>query len=335
MERMLPVVMKSERGVAIFAACCWFFVGSLRCEAQGNLIPNPSFEDADTCAVQLGYLPDGVPQNWFPVSDTPDYFRTCVPYGSPNGVPVNTFGYQAPQDGDAYSGMFAHLVDDHREMIAAELTETLTVGQTYYGSFWANAAYGGPQQTGSGSNNTGMLFTMEVTPWLSGMTEFGLRNYAQVYSPEVIADTSNWTLVSGVFTADSAYRYVVFGNHFNNASTTLQLLGPGVAAKAYILVDAICLSTDPNGCPMNTSFMENMTESIGIWPNPATSQVRIRGAEGSVGTVRDAQGRIIWKKEISTSGNAIEVGTWARGVYVLELVKEKVHSMLKFVLVGE
>ncbi|MGV9013643.1 MAG: T9SS type A sorting domain-containing protein [Flavobacteriales bacterium] len=53
-----------------------------------------------------------------------------------------------------------------------------------------------------------------------------------------------------------------------------------------------------------------------------------------MGTVRDAQGRIIWKKEISTNGNAIEVGSWARGVYVLELVKEKEFSTFKFVLVG-
>ncbi|MBK7100692.1 MAG: hypothetical protein IPH63_02655 [Flavobacteriales bacterium] len=42
-------------------------------------------------------------------------------------------------------------------------------------------------------------------------------NYARVYFPQILADTVDWTLVSGSFVADSAYRYVMVGNHFSNA----------------------------------------------------------------------------------------------------------------------
>ncbi|MGV9014059.1 MAG: T9SS type A sorting domain-containing protein [Flavobacteriales bacterium] len=333
--QILNLTMNSRRYVSIGAASCWLFGTALLCEAQGNLIPNPSFEDADTCAVQMGYLPNGRPQHWFPVSDTPEYFRSCVPYGSPNGVPVNTFGYQMPKEGDSYSGMAAHLVDNYREMIGTELLEPLTVGQTYYGSFWANAAYGGPQQTGSGCNNIGMLFTMDVSLWESGMPQFGLRNHAQLYSQQVVSDTAGWTLVSGSFTADSAYPYLVLGNHFSNANTTLQILGPGDPNKAYVFVDAVCLSTDAEGCPMQTAIDESSAGMIGLWPNPASEWILVNWGHLSAQTilVMDALGKLITAQEVRGK-NEVRIATrdLPNGIYQIWLGEDGARQSLKFIV---
>ena len=284
---------------AMLTGCYLLFIAPGFAHAQ-NLILNGSFEESDTCAVQLGFLPNGKPTQWEPVSETPDYFRSCVAYGSANGVPLNTVGFQFSHEGGSYSGMFAYLVDDHREMIGSQLFTPLTVGQTYYASFWVNAAYGGPQQTGSACNNIGMLFTMDMVPWVMGMPQVTLANHAHVYTQQVVSDTADWTLVSGSFVADSAYRYVVIGNHFSNANTTVQVIGPGNPNKAYVYVDAVCLSTDPEGCPMWTSVQENMVEEVGLWPNPANDRLRIGWGSLPVQrvSVLDALGSLVLDREV-------------------------------------
>lgn len=309
--------------------------GTLRCDAQ-NLLPNPSFEEADTCAVQMGFFPSGKPLHWEPISDTPDYFRSCVPPGVINGVPVNGLGHQYPQEGNSYTGLFAHLVDDYREMIGAELLEPLTIGQTYYASIWVNAAYGGPQQTGSASNNVGMLMTMNAEPWEQDMPLFPLRNYAQVFSEAVISDTAAWTLVSGNFVADSAYRFVVIGNHFTNANTTVQILGPGNASKAYVYVDNICLSPDPEGCPMWTSILDQNLDLFTCWPNPADEWLRIRlmGYTAHDLLVMDASGRQVFRQHgISDKDVVLGVKDWANGSYVALVKGNGVQHSGKFVVI--
>ncbi|MCW5900633.1 MAG: T9SS type A sorting domain-containing protein [Flavobacteriales bacterium] len=301
-----------------------------------NLILNGSFEESDTCAVQLGFWPNGKPTHWEPVSETPDYFRSCVPYGSVNGVPLNTVGFQYPQEGGSYSGLFAYLVDDHREMIGSELLSPLTVGQTYYASFWVNAAYGGPQQTGSACNNIGMLFTMDMVPWVMGMPQITLRNHAHVYTQQVVSDTTGWTLVSGSFVADSAYRYVVIGNHFSNANTAVQVIGPGNPNKAYVYVDAACLSTDPEACPMWTSVQENLMEEISLWPNPASDRLLIGWGSMPVQRVSllDALGRLVLDREVWGS-NEVVLATreYPAGLYHVLLEGAGVKRSGKFVVV--
>lgn len=314
---------------------CLLFVAALRCEAQANLIPNPSFEDADTCAVQLGFFPNGIPQYWMPVSDTPDHFRSCVSLGSPNGIPVNTVGYQFPQDGESYAGFFAYLVMDYREMIGAELVDPLTIGQTYYGSFWANAAYGGPQQTGSACNNIGMLFTMQADHWQQGMPEFALRNYAHVYSPDVINDTAGWTLVSGSFVADSAYQYVVIGNHFNNVNTTVQVIGPGNPNKAYVFVDGFCLSTDPTGCPLWESVQTHDSDDMAWWISSADGVVRVEWDQLPVANVAvlDALGRRLVSEPVGNRSSAVmDAHHWPSGYYVVRLEGPGLRQAKKFVV---
>lgn len=314
---------------------CLLLIATLRCEAQ-NLVPNPSFEQADTCAVQLGFFPNGIPQHWMPISDTPDYFRSCVTAGSANGVPDNTVGYQFPQEGASYTGMFTYLVMDYREMIGAELVEPLVIGQVYYGSFWANAGYGGPQQTGSACNNVGMLFTMQADPWQQGMPEFPLRNYAHVYSTDVISDTAGWTLVSGSFEADSAYQYVVIGNHFSNANTTVQVIGPGNPNKAYVFVDGFCLSTDPSGCPLWEAVHAHGGEDTAWRISIGDGSVRIDWDRLPVESVSlmDAMGRMLFTGRVGFGTNTtLTVPQWTSGVYSVMLEGPGLKQAKKFVIV--
>ena len=334
---MLPQKMSGEwcRAMRAWLVRCLLFISALRCEAQGNLIPNPSFEEADTCAVQMGFLPNGKPLYWEPIDETPDYFRSCVPLGSVNGVPVNTFGFQFPHDGGSYAGVHAYLVSDLREMFGVELEEPLDIGQTYYGSFWANAAYGGPQQTGSACNNIGTLFTMHAETWEQGMPGIALRNYAQIYSQEVISDTAGWTLVSGSFVADSAYQYMVIGNHFSNANTMVQIIGPGNPNKAYVLIDEVCLSTDPVGCPMVTSIGPEAMDASELRINMADGLVWIIWGQLPVSSVSiaNAMGQRLCQEWVEgRSQTSLITHGWSAGCYLVMAEGKGVRHVKKFVM---
>ena len=314
---------------------CPLFIVALRCEAQ-NLVPNPSFEVVDSCPqypAVLGYQPGATPQHWFSFSETPDYFNACV--DSAAGVPMNLFGFQQPFEGQAYSGMWTFQSEDHREMIGAALLSPLTVGETYYVSFWSNAAYGGNQTMDVGSNNLGVLFTVNPYMWVYPMPEFGLRNLAQAFSPTVLTDTMGWTLVSGVFVADSAYQYVVLGNHFsNNYSDTLSI-GPGQLGMAYSFVDMVCVSQNALECALLTGFNDGVVERGALGPNPVSNELQVWFGGGYHGEVYvlDPLGRCIWQGRGNGTDRAlIAVGHWAKGQYVVHWNAESGRRSLKFVV---
>lgn len=327
---------------------CLLFVATPRCEAQ-NLVPNGSFEEADSCMFGLGFInpENGAgPHDWFSAYLTPDYLQSCLPYGAVNGLPMNFVTYQEPFDGSSCLGLVSYHQngsEEQREWAMVQLVVPLVVGQTYYASMYVNAGFGGNATYPTiwlASNNIGMVFTTQPRTWVFTQPYPDALNFAQVRRTEVLTDTTDWTLVSGSFVADSAYQYVMVGNFFSNALTDTvhfapQLPPPAWYPRGYTLIDKVCVSLDPQGCDLQQGVVDHTADGIVLWPNPATSRLRIRGAENSVGTVLDALGRIILKKEIASSEDEIEVGSWARGVYVLELVKEKKHSSFKFVLVEE
>lgn len=322
------------------ALCCLMFVVSPNLEAQ-NLVPNPSFEEIDSCPpwpFYLGFQESSTPLHWARRSESPDYFNACN--GSSDtvpGIPRNLFSYQFAQDGNAYAGMFAHLIDDYREMIGTELLEPLTIGQTYYGSFWVNAAYGGPQETASACNNIGMLLMTSEFSWVHSPDDpqLPLSNHAQIYSQQMVSDTANWTLVSGSFVADSAYRYLVIGNHFDNAHTTVQVLGPGNADKAYVFVDGVCLSASPDGCPLWNSISENNSQGVVMGPVPTNDELRLDWGALPVRrvVVLDALGQILVERDVDgMNGVNMATGGWPSGAYHLLLEANGGKQTRKFVV---
>ena len=334
---MLLSTKNSRWPGAIWLLGCLLFVTTLRCEAQ-NLVPNPSFELIDSCPsypTYLGFQETSTPDNWARRLDTPEYYNACI--GSSDtvpGIPRNLFGYQFAQDGDAYVGMASYLPDDNRELISAELMETLVVGQTYYGSFWANAAYGGPQQVGFACDNFGMFLTTVAPDFIQYPATLPLPNHAQVFSHQVISDTANWTLVSGSFVADSAYHYLVLGNSFDNQQTSVEIIGPG-SNYAYTLVDAVCLSANPAGCPMSSSILESVADDIVLGPNPARNELNLAWGNTRYSNlmVVDAIGRILMQQSVfDRNSTLLQTDGLANGTYQLILEGKKEKQVRKFVV---
>jgi hypothetical protein len=257
---------------------------------------------------------------------------------------MNFFTYQEPFEGVSCAGMYTYLENgstEYREWIMAPLLEPLEVGQTYYCSFRANAAFGGNHtypQHWLANDKVGMRFTTTaMPPWNVG-DPFPLPpNQAHMIYPQILADTMGWTLVTGSFVADSTYRYVMIGQFFSNLLTdTLQFSPEGVPwywlPRAYTLVDAVCVSASLEGCDLSQGVGEEQVGGSLLFPNPAQDQLIVGNRAGAEAQVLDAVGRILWQGRISTDRWVLEVGSWARGTYVLRLAYRGRLRSHKFVL---
>ncbi len=322
----MHVPYRSTMAVLVPWAMAWLcFLALPRCEAQ-NLVPNPSFELHDTCPSIFGFA--SKPLYWDRWDQSPDYFHACA--GELGGidtlldVPWNGFTWQYAHDGEAYVGMTCFEPNDFREHVGAPLVEPLVVGQTYHVSYWVNLATEGSYwETRWACNNQGVLFTMDEHLW-SGQTgsgpEFTPRNHAHVNKPTILTDTANWTLVSGSFVADSAYRYIVLGNFFDDAHTDTVHFTPGLPSwAAYYLYDAICVSPTPGECPTATGLAEPSHGAIAVRVSGGGGWLQVDGAEGgSTGRVYDAGGRLM--AQFACGGSAAQpIGHWPEGIYILRV----------------
>jgi len=326
-----------------FLLGCLFCVAALRCEAQTNLVPNPSFEVPDSCPGTHTFLTPGEgPLYWFSGGATPDYYQSCVPPPSEASVPLHDYAFQYPQDGENYIGLVTYEVNSGglREYAMVQLITPLVQGQTYTVSFYANAAWNGTDsmypQHYLASSHIGALFTMQPRPWTGGDPWPLATGSAHVFHPWIISDTVSWTLVSNSFVADSAYQYLMVGNHFDNAITdTIHFIPLLVTLpKAYTLVDNVCVSADTKGCPLANGVGSNAESEVLLFPNPAMGELVVNALHEDVAaTIFDATGRTVWSGRITKASWRLEVGAWARGYYVLNMLMGEERRSFKFVLI--
>ena len=217
-----------------------------------NLVPNPSFEKFSQCPDQLNQVPYAT--GWSSFGNTPDYYNACNYNSSVNSevyaVPDNYYGFQYAAEGDAYCGLISWAGDgsNYREMIGAELITPLESGVTYYVSLKFNFPYReGNPCFNTAIKNLGVRFTNFQ---YSENSPHPVDDSCHVCSNQLIMDTLNWIEVSGTFTPDQQYNYIVLGNFYSDASTdTMMLFAPfncGNGSAYY--VDEVCVSTNAEEC---------------------------------------------------------------------------------------
>ena len=321
--------------------CFLLFFFTLTVKAQ-NLVPNPSFELYDTCTYSTGFVGNSKPLYWEKWYQSPDYIQTCA--GSLGGldtllgIPLNGFGFQYPVHGEAYVGLCSFGTTgggvNYREYIGCQLVEPMEVGETYDLSFYTNVAVNGSYWWMRwASNNMGMLFTMQPNIW-TGMDQplFELRNYAHLYSSAMIADSVNWTLVSGSFVADSAYQFLVLGNFFSNSLTDTVHLVPGPSLGAYYFVDGICVTRIGQECSFANGIGEPEVGETFVWPNPTDGWLNVHMKAGMVWQIFDVTGRLVHSGVSTTSQFNLDVRDQAQGEYILKLESSRRH--IRFVVIN-
>lgn len=235
--------------------------------AQINLVPNGSFEEYSTCPIGAG---QNLPNKWVSFSASPDYYNSCADTVTGMSIPHNIAGFQYAANGNAYIGIVTVYFDNGdneslRETIGSELIDPLVVGKTYFVSFKVNYASGWGVNNCRPSNNIGISFSTTLSPK-------PINNFAQVYTSYVIQDSLNWTIVSGSFVADSAYKYLLLGNFFDIRHTTV--INPSKPFyNSYYLIDDVKLSPDS----VFVNDIQNILYStdFSVYPNPACDFINV------------------------------------------------------------
>ncbi|MBK9274197.1 MAG: T9SS type A sorting domain-containing protein [Flavobacteriales bacterium] len=295
-----------------------------------NLVPNGSFEERDTCAGPgVGYAMYAT--GWMNLhTQSADYFNACNSGGVVD-VPYSQFGYQYPADGDAYVGMATAFpgLDWYREMVGIELTEPLQPGVPVCLSFkMAVGGFGSWSGNSSFRTSKGVglkFFTQLPTDWQSYL----YPNSAALFLDEVPTDTSQWYAVSGTYTPDSAYTYLVVGNFFADSLSGVTILdstGFGTFEASYAFIDDVRASFTLSYCTQEAGVGEVGREALMAYPVPCADVLRVRIREGAQRplhySLRDMAGREVVHGLPAPDAGEFTINTQhlPGGVYVLQLI---------------
>lgn len=288
--------------------------------AQNNLVLNGSFEEYDTCVTT-----PLVVSHWreSPYQLTPDYFNICKPFAGGRGVPHNGFGYQYPFQGNAYIGFVTQVTEDNiilREYAETTLIDTLAVGAIYKGRFYVNRAENNLSSIPeSACNRIGIkLSTVSYANPLFNFDQASINNISQVYTNDIITDTSKWVKVEGTFIADSAYTYLNIGNFFKSDSIShIPATYSGCCMNFYYFVDSISLTlVSYNG--LEESKINN---EIILYPNPGTNNFNIQKGEGYLLSVYDVLGKELFTQQLKNYNEQIDMSKYSKGLYFIKLNK--------------
>jgi len=247
-----------------------------------NLVPNPSFEQYNTCPVNNG--PISYLYHWFAGYDpqTSDgitgYYNQCAPIGPNNlSVPYNDIGYQQAHTGVAYAASFegVHPVSSSdsgiswhgytRGYINVKLRRNTQSGQHYCVTFFVSLA----DSSFYASKNLGMLFTSYPdtihtnTPW----PPKPIFANPQVVDTNFISDKINWVPVQGVFIADSIYSYICIGD-FSKDTSMLNIPGGSMSRpywhySMYYIDDVSVIELPFQAAGSNTTICAGDSTQIG------------------------------------------------------------------------
>jgi hypothetical protein len=295
--------------------CCLIimFITCGVCSGQ-NLVPNPSFEDTVSCPIMGGQI--NLATGWENWGYTPDYYNSCNP--GLIGTPSNGFGYQVPLEGNAYAGMVCNVstMGNVREFIGRALSQPLIIGQNYYVSFYV--VLSDIPSAICAINKIGVKFS---TVSFSVSTPPPLTNSAQVYSNAIVSDTLNWTKISGWFTADSAYSYIMLGVFFDNSQLDTMNCPPNFGTESYYFFDMICVSTDSLTCNPPVGINEvTSKEELVLFPNPFSDKINITARRNDLVEVNffDVTARKIFNQSFKNS-TSINTEQLAKGIYLYEV----------------
>ena len=310
--------------IGVLAGLLWSAKGGAQ-----NLVPNGSFEEYTICPPSFGYAQYAT--GWEnPYCGSADYFNACAE--TPLcGVPGNAMAFQNAASGLAYMGMWTYLESDpyYREVVGADLIEPLSIGIPVYVTFKACAGGDGndPLNTARyASRGIGVRFVFGFPPSYQDYRETFLDKPPAVYLTDVLGDSVNWQLVSGVYIPDSAYTKVMIGNFLQDSLSGVIPFTEGELLGAYSLVDDLCISTDPAYCPQALAVggIEG-AETLRVYPVPFADQLNISSEGDKVqlrsAMLRDALGRVVIRSngEQRVSSLSLDTQQLSSGAYLLSV----------------
>ncbi len=221
------------------------------------MVPNYSFEIYDTCPSSVAQIQHAIP--WFQPNTccgsggSTDYFNFCA--GIPQiQIPQNMFGYQYAKTGNAYAGIATILpsFNNYREYLEVSLIDSMQVGKKYCITLYASLA----NTSKYASNNVGIYISNNIIQYSD--INFSVLNYSpQINQNNIINDTLNWVLISGIFTANGGEKYITIGNFFDDSNTLIDTLTQSNDEAYYYIDDVSVYQCDTLQPTENNFFIPN------------------------------------------------------------------------------
>ncbi len=205
-----------------------------------QLVPNRSFEEVLQCPSDHSQLagtafwfdPTGISEG------SPDYFHSCAT-ASTHSTPLSVVGFQAPVDGEGYTGIYLYegsqVLANWREYLQVELLEPLAADQCYHFIAHANLSDISSRTT----NALGVRFYTEAVQ-LNNPYPPGDLPHLELPSGTFL-NTDDWTPLEGTYIATGGERFLMIGNYLDNANTTVQQLSTN-GSFVYALIDDVSLT---------------------------------------------------------------------------------------------
>lgn len=233
-----------------------------------NLVPNPGFEEYNSCPTSQAALQFSPDYTQFPsakawinpvLNSSSDYLNRCAPevpspsYGSVS-VPNTGLGYQNPRTGDGMAGIITYASEPvssgvlwYGEYIECRLTQKLKAGYIYelefYVSFTVRKEWAGKNWLAM--DRIGACFTNDL------LLESSLHYIPAPFHVEntpgnFLTDTTNWIKISGKYKAKGGEEYMTLGT-FNDGKpiSALQVYpatpSPNGDGYGYYFIDDVSL----------------------------------------------------------------------------------------------
>jgi hypothetical protein len=242
----------------LFFLIVFFIHKIVQCQ---NLVPDGSFEQDTACPLTTYVYYNAY---WkVPTAGTPDYFDTCSNSWT-NSVPNNFVGSQ-PAFGGAYVGLVTKIAGDYKEYVQVRLLDSLKAGisycVSYYVSLAGKSAYATPAPqlyfSDSAISSTGSSY-FPYTP--------------QINNTSIITDTTNWTHITGTYTANGGEKYITIGNFFSDANTPSVFINFS-SIMAYFYLDSVSVVNCDSSNGVNE---QTFNIKINIFPNPFSAQTTLK-----------------------------------------------------------
>ena len=249
--------------------------------AQTNLVSNQGLETFTACPTTLSQL--GNATGWGQPTlhiGSPDYFNSCQT-NTTAGVPTNTFGSTAANQGNAYSGGYTFLnytgsYAVYREYVVGTLTQSLVAGQAYIVSF----QYARSTNCRYATDALG-FYLSSAWPGLSasGFGALAVTPTSTNPSGNVLSSNS-WSTYQDTIIASGGEQYITIGSFTQNATGTLVTASATINGAYMYFDDAKVIVYngvfgDSNICLGDTGKVYSILDSTFYWVNSNNPNVSL------------------------------------------------------------
>lgn len=223
--------------------------------AQINLVPNPSFEEYDSCPQTRENF---VVSNWNnPTTASPDNFSQCN-ISPTSGVPQNDFGFQYPRTGLSYIGIhskdYSYSQGGSSEYIQCQLLKSLEYNKKYKVEFYLSLA----DENRIACDNIGAYFSQNAISKTDALS-FDLEPNIFSEPKMPVVDKENWVKVSSIYQAKGGEEFMTIGMLSNFDSVFWIVVDSnGLFRDAYYYIDDVSV-TEIDNTPfvLPTAFTPN------------------------------------------------------------------------------